>query len=286
MERRSLPPFEDDFTRALLRSADQDEPSKAAYGKAATALGVGVGLGVGASLPAAAAGAATLTSGGRWSGSFVAKLGAFAVSGALLVASGVALLRPGSSSGSGSATTGAALAPTLVEPPIAVVASPSPAAAGVAAAASNAASVSSAPPASAEEAPDVFDLPEPSAAPRVAARARVRSGAKAVSGTTGAVSGVPTAPESSLAEQVRSLDRARVALASGFATGALHELSRYRKAYPNGVFLTEASVLEIEAFAARGDRNLAASRAAAFVAAHPDSPQAERLRQLIPAKRP
>ncbi|MET0790296.1 MAG: hypothetical protein ABW061_02130, partial [Polyangiaceae bacterium] len=64
------------------------------------------------------------------------------------------------------------------------------------------------------------------------------------------------------------------------------EIAYYRKAWPRGVFLTEASVLEIEALAARGERSLAAARAAAFVAAQPDSPQAERLRRLIPASKP
>jgi hypothetical protein len=88
-----------------------------------------------------------------------------------------------------------------------------------------------------------------------------------------------------LSEQVQSLDRARVALATGDSSSALGEISRYRKAWPDGVFLTEASVLEVEALAARGERSLAATRAAAFVAAHPDSPQADRLRALIPNKK-
>jgi TolA-binding protein len=88
-----------------------------------------------------------------------------------------------------------------------------------------------------------------------------------------------------LPEQVQSLDRARVALGSGDAGTALQEIAHYRKAWPRGVFLTEASVLEIEALAARGERSSAAARAAAFVAAHPDSPQAERLRRLIPPEK-
>jgi hypothetical protein len=90
---------------------------------------------------------------------------------------------------------------------------------------------------------------------------------------------------SSLAEQVQSLDRARVALGSGDSSSALREIARYRAAWPDGVFLTEASVLEIEALAARGERSLARARAADFVEAHPDSPQADRLRTLIPAKK-
>jgi hypothetical protein len=91
--------------------------------------------------------------------------------------------------------------------------------------------------------------------------------------------------DSSLAEQVQSLDRARLALGSGDSGAALREISRYRAAWPNGVFLTEASVLEIEALAARGERSLARARAADFVEAHPDSPQAARLRALIPNKK-
>ncbi|HYQ28924.1 MAG TPA: hypothetical protein VER04_16950 [Polyangiaceae bacterium] len=81
------------------------------------------------------------------------------------------------------------------------------------------------------------------------------------------------------------MDRARVALASGNASAALAELSHYRAAWPSGVFLTEASVLEIEALSARGERALARERAAEFVAAHPDSPQADRLRALTPGKK-
>ena len=92
-DRRSLPPHEDDFTRALLRSADGDEPSRAAYTKVAAALGVGTAVGVGASLPipvAAVAGASGLA---RWSGSLLGKLALLGVSGALLIGVGAAFLR-------------------------------------------------------------------------------------------------------------------------------------------------------------------------------------------------
>jgi hypothetical protein len=93
----------------------------------------------------------------------------------------------------------------------------------------------------------------------------------------------PRAPQkSSLPEQVLSLDRARVALSSGDPGAALSEIAHYRSTWPHGVFLTEASVLEIEALAKRGEIVLAGMRAQAFVTAHPDSPQAERLRALIP----
>src|SRR5450755_3086465 len=107
--RRSLPPLEDDFTRALLRSADVDEPSRAAYAKVAAALGVGTALGVGASLPAPAAvvAGASVVSGAsalaRWSGTLAGKLTLLGVSGALLLGAGAAFLHHGGASASGSA---------------------------------------------------------------------------------------------------------------------------------------------------------------------------------------
>ena len=76
MSRPSQPPIEDDFARALLRSAERDEPSSAAYAKVAASLGVGVGLAVSASLPAPAvlaAGVAELAGAARWSSSLAAR---------------------------------------------------------------------------------------------------------------------------------------------------------------------------------------------------------------------
>jgi hypothetical protein len=89
---------------------------------------------------------------------------------------------------------------------------------------------------------------------------------------------------SSLSEQVMALDRVRVALSAHHPSTALSEIASYRSHYPKGVFLIEASVLEIEALAGAGEGRLAATRAQAFLAAHPDSPHAARLRALAPRK--
>ncbi|MES1177589.1 MAG: hypothetical protein ABUL62_24915 [Myxococcales bacterium] len=304
MARSSFPPLEDDFTRALLRSAEGDEPSHAAYAKAATALGVGAGLGVGASLAAPSALAAGAAGAARWSGSTALRLWALGVSGALIVGGGALLLNAhaplGAPSGHG-AKVFAGRAPLLQPSPVAPQAvliapqvSPSPSsdsaqpAAGLdadelaaEAAREAAASAGLAPGAAAaapvsEPAPSGARALSGSAVHRVARPAGTALGSSASSGSSG----------SSLSEQVQSLDRARVALGSGDAGTALSEIAHYRKAWPQGVFLTEASVLEIEALASRGQRSLAAARAAAFVAAHPDSPQAERLRRLIPDPKP
>ncbi|HEX3852254.1 MAG TPA: hypothetical protein VHW01_14895 [Polyangiaceae bacterium] len=265
--RRSLPPLEDDFTRALLRSAEVDEPSSAAYAKVAAALGVGTALGVGASLPAPAAvvaGASGASALARWSGTLAGKLALLGVSGTLLLGAGAAFLLHRGASKPVAARNGSSLTSTPLPAAEPRVATKSALAAAQPAAAAE-------PPvalADAASASTGHDAPHSSVRPAHAAFHGLRSSS------------------SSLPEQVQSLDRARVALNSGDAGAALIEIAHYRKAWPKGVFLTEASVLEIEALAKRGERSLAATRAQSFVAAHPDSPQAERLRALIPAAQP
>lgn len=302
----SLPP-EDEFARALLRSAELDEPSHTAYVKVAAALGVSTAVGLGASLPAPAALAAGSSGLVRWSSSLGGKLVMLGFSGALLVGAGGVLLRqelatnavsgrvarsvspstnagaaaepgmPGAlgtvSNRTGSARTesanpirganAAAISGAAVAPEAALAGTPAPEAA--AAPASNAAQTIDA------------DVEAALANPR-AGRAPARLASAGVARAASTAAGA----SSSLSEQVRSLDRARVALGAGDSSAALVEIAHYRKTWPEGVFLTEASVLEIEALAKRGERSLAAARAQAFVAAHPDSPQAERLRTLIP----
>ena len=281
MSRGSLPSLEDDFSRALLGSAETDGPSNAAYAKAAAALGIGVGLGVGASLPApaaVAAGAAGAAGIARWSSSLGGKLLALGVSTGLFVGAAVLLLgssepsKPASGQASGASPVHATREPSrasspslasarqLVSPPVLAPVSPATAATSTEQLARPAAPR---PP-----------LPAPSAH-RAARASAVHASPVPASSTRGSTG-------SSLAEQVQSLDRARVALTSGDAGSALREIAHYRAAWPDGVFLTEASVLEIEALAARGERSLARTRAADFVAAHPDSPQADRLRALVP----
>ena len=309
---RTFPPLEDDFSRALLRSAESDEPSNAAYAKAAAALGVGAGLGVGASIAAPSAVAAGAAGVARWSGFTAARVWALGVSGALLVGGGALLLiaRAPESQGAGGNKPGvashAALSPvaatSLASASAAAIVSSPPAVTPVATRpAASDALAALAPPvvAPVTEASSSLGPTPPHVAGAASPEPRANSGAvrrssapKPASGFVSAFAQAQAEAEaqassgSSLAEQVQSLDRARVALNSGDAGSALREISRYRKAWPHGVFLTEASVLEIEALAARGERSLAAARAASFVAAHPDSPQAERLRRLIPADKP
>jgi len=280
MSRDSLPPLEDEFTRALLGSADADGPTPAAYAKAAATLGVGVGIG--ASIPAAAAVTAAGAAGvARWSGSLSAKL-FLGFSGALLVGGAGALLARGPESVEPVSRASVVHVPAVTRPmgQSSPVASPQPSRADARpvapSLASAAASSVAVRPAGRGQASTMPALRPFTAAP--AARRTSHAASARVS--------APASADSSLAEQVQSLDRARVALAGGDASSALGEIARYRAAWPSGVFLTEASVLEIEALAASGQRSRARARAADFVAAHPDSPQADRLRALIPAKKP
>jgi hypothetical protein len=284
-DRRSLPPYEDELSLALLRSAEQDEPSAAAYSKAAAALGVSAAVGLGVSLPVQAA----LASNGlstsalaRWSGSLFAKAVLVGVSSALLIAGGVALLRHQSSA--------RARAPLALRMDSALPGGPAakrglslPAQAPALAQVVPTSTPQLSPPASALSAAVTASLVA-AAAPALPPAAAVAPKLALAQSAASSQSVARAARASSLPEQVVSLDRARVALNSGDAGAALAEIAHYRSAWPRGVFLTEASVLEIEALAKRGEVVLAGMRAQAFVTAHPDCPQAERLRALIPSE--
>jgi hypothetical protein len=283
-DRRSLPPHEDELSLALLRSAEHDEPPRAAYSKVATALGVGAVVGLGASLPAPAALASSGLSSAaalRWSSSLLGKL-VVGVSGLLLAAGGIALLRHGRAD-KGASLTAARAARASAALPVAEPSGDVPSPAVVSSAPVSEAAAAPAPVAALASA---VSAPTPrfsivTSAPTGASVAK----SALVQGAPGAASpsALRVAKSSSLPEQVSSLDRARVALNSGDSGAALAEIAHYRSTWPRGVFLTEASVLEIEALAKRGEVALASRRAQAFVTAHPDSPQAGRLSALIPA---
>ena len=299
MARSSFPPQDNDFARALLLSAEHDEPSAAAYAKAASALGVGFGAGLGASVAAPAIAAASMAGVGtaaRWSGSVAARLAALGVSGALLVGAGAFVLHPRSAPssarpGRSPEVSRASLSRVLPARPAEPRAMPAPAQLVPAPAAQLVPAPAQLVPAPAQLVPAPAQLvPAPAPVSVIAAKSAPATPPGALPPASRPQSARPVSVKaqltarSSLAEQVQSLDRARVALGSADPGAALREIARYRQAWPDGVFLTEASVLEIEALAARGERSLAAARASAFVAAHPDSPQVGRLRALMPAE--
>jgi TolA-binding protein len=84
-----------------------------------------------------------------------------------------------------------------------------------------------------------------------------------------------------LGEQVSAIDRARRTLGDGDAAGALRELDNYESRFPRGALGEEAEALRVEALLAEGDRAAAARVGARFLAAHPASPHAARVRALL-----
>lgn len=87
-------------------------------------------------------------------------------------------------------------------------------------------------------------------------------------------------PTSTLANEVSALREAREALAAGQSRRALAALDAYVQRFPGGHLGLEAEELRIEALAASGNSAAAAARARSFLAAHPTSPYAHRLRAL------
>jgi hypothetical protein len=77
------------------------------------------------------------------------------------------------------------------------------------------------------------------------------------------------------------LERARRALRSGDAPGAMAALSRYRASAPRGVLAVEADALEIEALIASGRSVEATVMGRRFLARNGEGPLSDRVRRLL-----
>ncbi len=84
-----------------------------------------------------------------------------------------------------------------------------------------------------------------------------------------------------LQEQVGLVDRARSLVASGDANGALRAVDAYEHRFPRGLLSEEASLLRIQAMAARGDRGAAAILAQRFRTMYPRSVHTDTIRWLL-----
>jgi hypothetical protein len=92
----------------------------------------------------------------------------------------------------------------------------------------------------------------------------------------------PDAPSvASIAEEVKTIDRARQALAAGRARDALNQANTYIARWPSGALAIEALILRVEAELAAGDRASAERDARALIAAHPGSRYASRVGALF-----
>jgi hypothetical protein len=84
-----------------------------------------------------------------------------------------------------------------------------------------------------------------------------------------------------LADELRAIDGARAALASGDAALCLRQLDHYDHDFPNARLRTEATVLRIRALVKHGDRAAAVRLAEAFSASHPQSPYRRAVRSAV-----
>jgi len=119
--------------------------------------------------------------------------------------------------------------------------------------------------------------PAPAAEPqRSAARvvAPVRPTGAETAGTA------PRDSASALTDEIAALDKARKQMA-GDPQAALSAIDAYKSNFRDGVLAQEAEVLRIESMVAAGKSAAAKAAAAAFLARHPSSPAAQRVRSLV-----
>jgi hypothetical protein len=266
-----------DVERMLLDSASDDAPSVRIRQRTLAAMGVG-GAVLGAAQGAAAKLAATgaVAPGAKGIGSVSAVLllkwiGTGAVVGTIVAAGVATVTTPGLVFSKRAVP--AVQAPSVPVPAKAVVAGQSAPVRGLAAEA-----------AQGEALPGVVRgasiAPAAPRGERVAAPAPNDSAAGNVSSLS-TLSMDPKPAASTVMAEVASLDRARTALAAGDARAALARVSAHDASFPGGALQPEAVVLRVRALVALGDRAQAASVAGRFLAAHPDSAQAGRLRTLV-----
>ena len=91
----------------------------------------------------------------------------------------------------------------------------------------------------------------------------------------------PAAAPSGLASEISLLDRARSALDGGDTNAALAALDEHGAKYDTGALTEEAELLRLEALVQRRQTAAALSQGRAFLAAHPRSPHAGRVRRLM-----
>jgi hypothetical protein len=92
----------------------------------------------------------------------------------------------------------------------------------------------------------------------------------------------PAAP--SIDSELAAIDAARAAVASGQASEALARVTSYRATFTTPHFADEADALEVQALALAGRSELARQKAETFLARHPKSPYAQRVRSAVAPK--
>ena len=247
---------------SMLRSAREDAPREAARRRTAMALGLAVGV-TAASTAATTTAAAAASKWSAYGGTaaLIKWIGIGAVSGVMAVGA-VEYVSAEHEANDAPATT-APMASTA--PAIRSFKAPSPVPVLI-------------PPAI----PDEPHEPASAAAPTLEVPQAIPR-AKAPTPPSAAPHVAPVA--SSLADEVRDLDRARALLAAGNARATLSALDAHDRTFADGALAPEAAVLRIEALTQAGDDAAATARANAFLATYPSSPQARRVRSVLEAIR-
>jgi hypothetical protein len=105
-----------------------------------------------------------------------------------------------------------------------------------------------------------------------------------------AVAATPTSMRPSegaprLEDELKAVDDARAAFVDHQPSLALNRVETYRHRFPSGHFTAEIDALEIQALAALDRNDEARAKAARFIAEHPESPYAQRVRSAVSAKK-
>jgi hypothetical protein len=131
----------------------------------------------------------------------------------------------------------------------------------------------------------IAPTPPPSVVPTVVSPADLPAAAPAaLPASTAATAATAAATDTtSFAEEIASFDRARAALDAGDADRAIALVETYEKRFPAGTFVQEAEVLRVQALTRKGDSAGARRVGQRFLAAHPTSPHAARIRAILDA---
>jgi hypothetical protein len=273
----------DETESALLASARSDSPSKHAVNTTLAALGLGVGVAAGAGTASAAtstgAGPAASLPPATTATTAAGKAGLGVVAKWIAVASigGLALW---------GATQLGSTDETQPPDPVAVVpaaAQETPAKAIDAASEATDEANEKAEPAAADDEGEADDNPEasPVAGPAAGDEAAADTSPAPQSGSAAKAKPKAKAGDASqLGDEVAALDSARKAMADD-PDKALEAIEKYQDRFEGGVLGQEAEVLRIEALAKAGKLDQAKALGQAFLAKHPSSPLAKRVRSVL-----
>jgi TolA-binding protein len=103
--------------------------------------------------------------------------------------------------------------------------------------------------------------------------------------TESAVRGRKSTTSDSLARELALIEASRAEVLRKNPTAALNTLSKYRKEFPKGTLLAEATVLRVEALIASGNRAAATEVGGAFLKRSPNSPYSRRISSLLSGSR-